>query len=45
MVTIGKKNASKDNFQSNGNGASGTNGGADYVTPSPAKVHFAAELS
>ncbi|KAG0068165.1 SAGA-associated factor [Linnemannia elongata] len=32
-----KKNASKDNFQSNGNGASGTNGGADYVTPSPAK--------
>ncbi|KAF9134390.1 hypothetical protein BGX30_011953 [Mortierella sp. GBA39] len=31
-----KKNASKDNFQSNGN-ASGTNGGADYVTPSPAK--------
>ncbi|KAK3840640.1 MAG: hypothetical protein JOS17DRAFT_31254 [Linnemannia elongata] len=32
-----KKNASKDNFQSNGNGTSGTNGGTDYVTPSPAK--------
>ncbi|KAG9065329.1 hypothetical protein KI688_002654 [Linnemannia hyalina] len=32
----GKKNALKDNFQSNGN-TSGANGGADYVTPSPAK--------
>ncbi|KAG0311276.1 Ataxin-7-like protein 3 [Linnemannia gamsii] len=32
-----KKNASNNNFQSNGAGASGPNGGADYVTPSPAK--------
>ncbi|KAF8945167.1 SAGA-associated factor [Haplosporangium gracile] len=32
-----KKNASKDSFQSNGNGAGGANGGADYVTPSPVK--------
>ncbi|KAF9146003.1 Ataxin-7-like protein 3 [Linnemannia schmuckeri] len=33
-----KKNAAKDNFQSNGNGAGGINGGADYVTPSPVKT-------
>ncbi|KAK3843481.1 MAG: hypothetical protein J3R72DRAFT_111070 [Linnemannia gamsii] len=32
-----KKNASNSSFQSNGNGAGGLNGGADYVAPSPAK--------
>ncbi|KAF9093496.1 Ataxin-7-like protein 3 [Mortierella sp. AD031] len=32
-----KKNASSSNFHSNGNGTGGSNGGADYVAPSPAK--------
>ncbi|KAF9133326.1 SAGA-associated factor [Mortierella sp. 14UC] len=32
-----KKNASNSNFQSNGNGASGLNGGTDYAAPSPVK--------